>query len=473
MNLFRWVGKYRLLFLAALVGIGSGSIACTPQAPTKSLPASSSLGGPRGFSVLRVITHFHSVYSWDACDNNGLPDGQVNATCNAHLLDALCKNRVDYVFITDHPAKMQDYEFRDLLITDSTDQVVNNSSGNPYAKVVGSCSNGHRPVYLIGFEDKIMAFGMTQHLETTPSARGTTYGQDTNAVRLRLSREADAIVAVPHTESRTLTEIQTLNPDAIEIFNFHATTDPKIRRANLNTKPFSKMSAFLSYILDPYRELVPDLGFLHFVEIFPTYTTMWNNLVYSGYQVTGVIGSDSHENVLPQIVADDERLDSHRRVVRMASNHFLVNSNSISDVKDAIKKGRGWMVFEGLGTPVGMDFTVTVNGNTVGVGESVTLGGKSAVISVNLPTLHPDTPQGSDRPHFVVNLKRVLAAGGETIVATSVDTGLSYTTSGTGIFRAEIEIIPLHLKPYLSSAFSKLAENRYPWIITNHLYLNP
>lgn len=449
-----------------------GGFGCTPQLPSKSLPAASELGSPRGYQIVRTISHFHSVYSFDACDNNPMPNGAPDEVCNAQLIEAMCQNRVDFLFMTDHPDNMKDYDFRTMLLSTSQDLVLLNGNGDAYGKQIGSCSNGFRPTVLLGFESQMMALGMTQHIESTPAARGSTYGSETNAVRLRLANEADAVVIVPHTESRKLDWIQTLNPDGIEIYNFHANIDPKIRKTYLSAKPFDRMASFLTYLVDPYNQLVPDLGFLHFMEVFPVYLKLWNELIDSGYKVIGIAGTDSHQNVLPQVVADHERLDSHRRVTRFLSNHFLVSGTAVSDIKSAIKNGRGWVVFEGLGSPVGMDFYAQVGTSTVGVGETLALAGGSARFTVPLPTLYSQTPQGSEKPSTILRLKRIKTGGTEEVVASAVDGSIDYTTSKSGAYRVEISIIPRHLKKYLGD-FSGLGDNQFTWIISNHLYLDP
>ena len=444
---------------------------CTPEISGSAVPSASELGNPRGYSVIRAITHFHSPYSWDACDKNGMPGGVVDSACYQDLVDAMCKNRVNYLFLTDHPDSMAQYEMSQLLLAKDGDQLILNQSGDPYAKIVGGCANGFKPTFLVGYEDKIMAMGMTKHLESTAQARLTAYGDDSNAIRLRLANETGAIVAVPHTESRSLASIQSLNPHAVEITNFHAAVDPKIRKTHLGVPPFSQIATFISYLIDPYGQLLPDYGLLALIQTFPVYFNLWNSLIASGYHVTGISGTDSHQNVLPQKAADGERLDSHRRVARLMSSHWLVSSDSVSEVKNAIINGRGWIVFEILGTPVDMDFLARVGSTTIGVGDSISLNGASATIQVPLPTLHKDSPQGDKAPVIVIRLKQVLTGGEDQVVATSVNAPLSYVTSQTGAYRAELSIVPYHLKKYLGP-FSNLSEDSYPWIITNHLYLN-
>ena len=99
---------------SALVLLGLS--ACNLQLIAKELPSARELGTPHGYELARTIMHLHSPYSWDSCDKKGLIGGQVNAECLADLRFALCEDRVDFAFLTDHTNAMVDYEFDELLI---------------------------------------------------------------------------------------------------------------------------------------------------------------------------------------------------------------------------------------------------------------------------------------------------------------------------------------------------------------------
>jgi hypothetical protein len=453
----------------AVVGFFLSFSACK-QPYDNTLPDSSKLGSPRGYRLIRTITHFHSPYSWDACDKNGLIGGKVNAVCLQHLRDALCSNRVDLIFLTDHPDSMQNFEMRDLLLVSGKDEVVL-KNGNPYANKMQGCSNSFTPEVLTGFEDRLLALGMTGHLDPNLAIRSDLYHQETVDLRNRLATQAEAVVLIPHTESRSLETIRTLQPDGIEIYSFHANIDPKIRVDSLHAPPFKNIPGFLTYLVDPYRELNPDFSFLNFIETFPVYFETWNSLIAGGLRVSGFGGTDSHENVFPQIASDDERLDSHRRVMRIMSNHLLVMNVDPDEAKQAIKNGQGWMVFEGLGSPVGMDFYATFGSTTVGVGQTGALAGATATITVKLPSLYSGSPHGADAPIVGLTLKQVLAGGKDKVVASAEGKDIQYQTNVAGAYRAEVTIVPKHLRDLLGS-FSSQADKEFTWIITNHLYLD-
>ena len=137
-----------------------------------------------------------------------------------------------------------------------------------------------------------------------------------------------------------------------------------------------------------------------------------------------------------------------------------------------MKQGRGWVVFEGFGSPVGMDFYAKVGEGVYSVGESQALSGGKAIITVKFPEMHRKSPQGAKSPVIKLQLKKVLSDGLDQVVATSASGDLVYTTQEPGAYRAEVTIQPKHLEDWLGP-FSDLADDTYPWIITNHIYLDP
>ncbi|MEO5969954.1 MAG: hypothetical protein ABIQ95_08500, partial [Bdellovibrionia bacterium] len=370
-----------------------------------------------------------------------------------------------------HPDSMQNFEMKDLLLASGSDQIIL-KNGNPYANKMQGCSNSFTPEILVGFEDRLLALGMTGHLDADPVKRGDLYHLETADLRSKLVSQADAVVIVPHTESRSLDAIRTIQPHGIEIYNFHANIDPKIRVDSLHVPPFKNIPGFLTFLVDPYGELNPDFAFLNFLEMHSAYFQTWNSLISGGLRVSGFGGSDSHENVFPQFASDGERLDSHRRVMRIMSNHLLVTNVDADEAKQAIRTGQGWTVFEGLGSPVGMDFYASFGNTTVGVGQTGTLGGASATITVKVPVLYSESPQGGESPIIRLTLKQVLTEGKDKVVATAEGKDIQYQTSTPGAYRAEVEIVPKHLRDFLGT-FSSQADKEFTWIITNHLYLDP
>lgn len=414
----------------------------------------------------------HTPYSYDACDKDGIVDGVVNEDCLADIRTALCRNRVDYVFMTDHPDQMASYSMQELLLYRAGDEL-QLSGSDPIANRLQACAEGVRPTLSVGFESRLMALGMTKHLAGDAAQRKTAYESEDVTVRNSLATDVDALVFIPHTESRTNETIQGLSPDGIEIYNTHANLDPKIRYRDLHAPPFQKIGSLLTYVVDPYSDLNPDFSFMQFLDIYPIYAQKWNQLTATGMHLSGILATDSHQNISKLKVADGERLDSHRRMMRLMSNHVLVqnNSYSYSDVKQAVKNGRLWGVFEGLGSPVGMDFYATAGATVAGSGETFSLGGGTALITVKLPALHPASPRDHlGIPQFRVVVKKAVADGSDKVVAQSINSDLSVTVSETGVYRAEIFMIPRHLKG-LIGPFGRDADREFAWIITNPVYV--
>src|SRR5690606_22674298 len=76
--------------------------------------------------------------------------------------------------------------------------------------------------------------------------------------------------------------------------------------------------------------------------------------------IVGTGGTDAHQNVLNYDLADGERGDSYRRMLRWFSNVLLTDGIEPADYQAALEAGRNYVVFEALGTPV--DFTVWFEG---------------------------------------------------------------------------------------------------------------
>jgi len=462
-----------LIILTALV-------ACSrPQAP-QTLPATSTLGTYGTNRWVRITTHFHTPYSFDACDGagtaNAAPGGALNTICLGHLRTALCRNRIDIAFTSDHPANFVNYAIKDLVLNQSGDTLVNGSNG-PYYNKLGDCDGGSfTPIVSAGFESNMSGIGLNQQLNgsTDPTTlTGLVNGNDAATAALIRSSSA-GVVIIPHTENKALSTLQTIAPDAIEVYNLHANLDPKIRKANLGVPPYLSIGNMVNYVLDPYADLVPDFAFVTFIQQFSNYTLMWDQLISGGLKVTGVAAVDSHENVLNLPLADGERFDSYRRTSKIASNWVAAPSVDIDQVKTGITNGKVLMVYEGFGTPMGFDFSATLGGTTVRMGSDgasqLTLGGGTATIQVSLPTINTSLVQGVTAPKIRIVLKQV-SGSSDVIVAQSTGASLSAPVTIAGAYRAEVYITPYHLREYLGS-FKSYAESEFLWIATNHIYIN-
>lgn len=444
---------------------------CMQPEWNRELPPSADLGRPRGYRIARTLVHTHSPISYDACDKKGVSDAANAKTCLDQLRYSFCANRFDYAFITDHPNKMVDYNFDDLLLfrQNENDTLVYGSDG-PVANRM-NCPGGHKTMILAGFEDRLVALGMTRHIGATADERNGVYTGENIETAVSLRTNANAIVSIPHTESRSLDLLRSVKPDVIEIINIHASIDPKIRGQYLRQDYFEGIIDMVVNWIDPYSEQEPDLAFLAFLNFSPVYFEKWNTLLNEGMHIAPIAATDSHQNALTWTDRYDERLDSHRRLGRWLSNHYLLLGDDPGHVKSAVKYGRGWIVMEGLGTPVGMDFYAeTAGGGYTNPGESVTLVPGKTFLKVKLPWLHPDSPSSGDLPEIKILLRKIVSDGSEAIVARTTNEDLTWEVKDRGIYRAEVTILPQHLKGFLNYKKDDYMRET-TWIITNNIFV--
>jgi len=136
-------------------------------------------------------------------------------------------NHIDFAFLTDHPDHMVDQEISGLVLNQSNDTAIT-QSGTMIGNQI-SCADGQIVNVTAGYEDRLMSLGMTQQLDPSPTVRSSLYIGETAALVTQLKTQASAVVVIPHTESRTVSQITAIGVDGIEIYNLHANVNPKIR----------------------------------------------------------------------------------------------------------------------------------------------------------------------------------------------------------------------------------------------------
>ena len=465
----------RLVFHLFVMGGLIFFVGCSRQKVSPGLVSLSTLGSLRGSHFVRAITHFHSPYSFDACDGKGYhSDGTIDRSCLHDAKYALCENHINYVFVTDHVEHLSETSYDDLLLHESPDTFIQNGAGKNIANQI-HCADGFTSVMLPGLEGKLLALGMEDHSSTDIPTRQASYGADDAAAKLTLE-SVNALVAIPHTESRDTAALIALAPDVVEIYNLHANLDPKIRKKWLHVKPFDKIAKFLNYLIDPYHNLHADYIFADIFEMNSVYFEKWNALLASGHYTTGVGGLDSHQNIFSQTGSDGQRLDAHRRMTRVFNNFVLTTLDTPAGIKSAIKNGHVFFVVEGLGTPVNLDFHATHAGSIVEMGRdqmAVTVPETSS-INVHLPEVYYQFPgMNSDHApeiwgelHFINPV-----TGAESVVARAkgANSEILYPEPQSGFYRIHVFMKPHHLKDYL---FDEDHENEtYPWIISNPIWV--
>jgi hypothetical protein len=426
-------------------------LACTssdadPAAPTGDSATAAhevpwSHGLPSIAPLVRTITHLHSPFSHDACDGEGLLEGAVNQPCLDDFRAGLCNAGIDVAFVTDHPDYAGDQDYADLHHARPGDDTRADRNGI-------LCDDGHTVYTFPGFEDELMPIGLEQHVPGDVAARKELLNRS-DGDALQAMVDAGAHVFMAHTEGKELASLEVLQDaglTGIEIFNLHAMFAPDIRQEDLGLDGlgwFSDIAPFTS----PDATAEPDLFVLGVLQLQPPSLAAFDALLARG-PVTGIIGTDAHQNVLNVDLADGQRADSYQRMLRWMSNHVQVEAGE--EVKDALAAGRSTVVFEILGTPAGFGFSA----------PDAPMGGSSTArtLTIDCPQLHPESPKGLDAPEITARLMRDGVA---------VHTGCGEVPiDGPGVYRVEVDIVPNHLRPFLGDDPEPWIHS-WPWMLSN------
>lgn len=434
----------------------------------KSLPSASVMGPRRGLTPVRGIVHLHSPYSHDACD--GMPraaDGTPNEPCLANLRAALCTTKIDYANLTDHDDTMADEAFVTLFSMRGTDQAVMRGADQIASRIV--CEDGHQVLVTVGGENELMPIMLDRHVAGTVAERHATYNGSapTDATAFR---DAGGLVWVAHTESKSLDLLRAVRPDGIEVYNLHANIDPDIRVDYLGLDASGAIAAAVEFADTNPGHPEPDLAMLAFLTPNQPAIDKWQALLSEGYRIAVTAGSDAHENAIPIPLADGERGDSYRRVLRWFGNIALVaDPRDVDQIQAALATGRNFALFELMGTPEGFDVRALTPANeTIELGGTVAAGA-GAMLTVDVPTVHgldPSLPPPTIRARVIW-----IEPGGRIEELASGASRIDVHIGAPGAYRVEVTIIPSHLGPYLRDLGTASAEAELPWIYTSPIYV--
>lgn len=453
-----------LLVLAAACGDSTPST----QLPAwqKSLPPAHVIGtgSARGLTTARGIVHLHSPYSHDACDGMPRdPAGVPNEPCLQHLRAALCTQKIDFAALTDHDDSMADEEFATLFNMRGSDQAVMNANGQQIASRI-LCDDGHQVLVTVGGENNLMPIMFDRHVPGTASERHAIYN-GTSPADIAAMRDAGALIWIAHTEQHPTDELRTTAPDGIELYNLHANIDPKIRADFLGLDGYAAIASAVEFADTNEGGPEPDLALLSFLSPNEPALARWNELLAEGRKIAATAGSDAHENALPVMLADGERGDSYRRVMRWFSNIVLASDpTDPAQIEAALAKGRVFSVFEIMGTPQGFDVVATGGGE---LGDTIPFSGTHLLIKV--PTVRDLDPK-LPAPEIRATVLRAAAAG-PSVVASGSGPELDVALPGPGAYRIEVTIVPRHLGPYLRDLGTAFADRELPWIYTSAIYV--
>ncbi|MBI3785260.1 MAG: hypothetical protein HY270_17850 [Deltaproteobacteria bacterium] len=417
----------------------------------------------RGFLDRRGLIHAHSYYSHDACDNQPVKNGMRDEVCFNDFRRGLCQSRHDFVMLSDHSASFAAYEFPDVLLyrPDRGDQLVERE-GKPIASWA-ACADGSRALILAGNESGFMPVGLEEHVDGTIDERASVYSSRT-VEGAEAQHAKGAVILTAHTEDWTLEQLRDWPIDGFEMYNIHA---------NLLRTPGPAIE--LLFRLDQKDKGFPNpnLALLDLISEDPRYLKMWGTVLASGVKRVTTVGTDCHRNTFPSRMFDGERVDSYRRMMIWFSNHLLVRPESDGSwddrhLKEALLSRRLYAAFEVMGYPEGFDYHAEAGNQIVEMGGEVDLASGPA-LRVTPPHVRGLDPSRTP-PTLQVRILRAQTGGFVEVASGPGD--LSFTPTEPGAYRAEVRMVPLHLREDLGSDATKILAKDFVWIYANAIYVN-
>ncbi len=508
-----------------------------PDAPVDTgpkLPDGPPLPAARGWQFAKTVVHVHSPYSHDACDGEVSKTGKIDPVCLAQLRDGLCASGLDLAFMTDHPSTMNERTFEQLLFFDAAkgDKLLG-PAGAPFGNVI-QCPQttalpAHEVVVTVGFEaTHLMPVGLNAHVTQAAMEGGAISDAVTITdarARVDMAHAAGALVVNAHSEQDEIgvQRLIDVGVDAMEIYNVHANFNTILGKSSgvsgapkLNLGRIFEMEAFLG---DPLLSPAPDLFLMVMLDQQPEAAfTKWQQ-VLAWKHVTGVIGNDVHQDVTldaycgpggqfegvcdgfkddyPHLVkllteggtpmlADGARIDSYPRMLKALSDRVLVPTGTVAanrpqTLKDGLKAGRNWVLFDLLGQPTDFDFLAEQGGKFFEMGASLPVGAKLWFRTPSSVTPSPWAPwtlaetQNAADPTEVRTIVWYIAPGATQAVQVTEVTGLaavgSLTADKPGRYHLEVRITPRHLRASLKS-LGDHADTEQRWLVSNPIEID-
>jgi hypothetical protein len=428
-----------LVLLMACVDPQTDSVAPPSPVPWSRSRARVNETTADGRALRRAIVHLHSPTSHDACDDHETAD----EPCLADLRAGLCEAAVDLAFFTDHPASAAETPFSDLFWPQPGDEVVDG-----VASRIG-CDDGSRTLWMAGIEDELMPVALDRHVSDDSAENDRVYNAS-DAEAIEEDTRAGALVLQAHTEGQpleTLLARQAWGQAGVEMFNLHAMVDPRKREDDLGLDAMSYLTDAGPFI-SATSNAEPDLVFLAFYEEQVVSIEKWDAL-NAVAPTLGTAGTDAHQNALPMLMGDAERVDSYRRMMTWFGNYLAVEDDSPAAAEAALRARAGFVAFDLLGTPLGFEVGyagVPWAADDAEVGETFT---------IRCPTLAADSPTDTTAPTVTATVFR----DGE-----PWQTGCgSYAVTEPGVYRVRVDIVPSHLTTFLGDQADVLV-HAYPWV---------
>lgn len=416
----------------------------------------------RGFLDRKGLVHAHSIYSHDACDGQPKNDaGVYDSECLADFRRDVCTSKHDFVFLTDHGDSFRENEFPDVLLYRPAEgDALITHDGAPTANRL-ACPGDDPILVMAGTETGTMPVGLERHLSNRALYGGT------DDVAVRAAQDAGAVSLVAHTEDWTPEQLTSMPLDGFEMYNLH--------RSSLQNIGIAAELVFGKVELGDFDGLPhPDAFFTAFTLDDPTYFSTWGTVLARGARRVTTMGTDCHRNTFRQKLQDGERIDSYRRMMSMFSNHLLVRPGADGtfddrSLKEALRARRLYGTFDFLGAPEGFDFFASEGAVTKEIGDSVALS-SGAVLEVKTPRVR-DLDPGATPPAITTKLWLAKEGGWDEVASTTEPT-LRFSPTLPGVYRAEVRIVPSHLKPFIGKR-SDFIRNERPWVLSNAIWVTP
>ena len=352
------------------------------------------------FRDYKGVIHVHSFLG-----------GHSTGTFQA-IIDAAKTDGLDFVIMTEHPAKDFDTAAATLKGTHGGVLFINGS------EVV--TANGDRLLLIPGDESAARA--------------NTTSTQE--VIAQQKSRGGLAFVAYP-TEFGSW---QANGYDGVEVYNLFT-----------NARHFNPLIGFFDGIWS-YRSY-PDLMFANFYERPSQNLQSWDSAsTTSKRRLVAIAGNDAHANI--GLSLNDSsgkqllgiKLDPYERSFRTVRTHVLIESNqglTNETLAAAIAAGRCYLGFDLFGDSTGFNFTVQNKSETKFMGDEISL--------VDGMKLNVATPLAA---------RIVLLRDGTKVQEESGASHKEFSVTEPGAYRVEIYLPQL----------PKLVRDQ-PWIISNPIYI--
>ncbi|MBI5609089.1 MAG: hypothetical protein HY902_09425 [Deltaproteobacteria bacterium] len=488
------------------------------------LPPGAPLPTERGWQWGRTVVHIHSAFSHDACDGEIDETGKANPECLQQFRDALCASTLDVAFVTDHPAHMSEYPFEKLLNyrADLGDTLLG-PAGAPRANLIQCPASKEVPAHpllvTVGFEaTHFMPVGLQHHISPSNFEGGDLSDAVTLATavaHVTAAKGAGALIVNAHSEQAEVSAKRLVDAgvDAMEIYNIHANFLTVI--GGEGGKPKLGKVFELEHFLGPKEASPwPDLVLMVMLDMQPEAAfTKWHEVLASKH-VTALVGNDVHRNVkleaycgpggqfeglckpfadkYPNLVklltkggiplmADGDRLDSYKRMLRQISDRVLVSASTATDGKveafqDALRGGRNWVVFDLLGEPDHFDLVAKSGDKWIEMGGTAKLGDElwlrtpqRAYPAAWMPWQEADTRNPADPVEVRTLLWRTTADGKPAEVVQEYKgfaQAATYKATQAGRYHLEVRMIPRHLRPWLK-ALGQYADVEQRWVVSN------